>query len=224
MIRLLTTHGSSVVDCPAERARYVFRTNPREQRLVAAAHFASCGEQQDTCGQAVQPVRGAQFRQTQRPTQPHRRGLRDVSAPRHGREEMRLVDDHNVVVAVQHRDVERHRHLWGQFTVEVHERARRHHAAAVEHSPVGVDDLASRHLGRGHRTEPGTELVDHGPALQPQPCGAEPVAHGQRGRPQLSGTGSRISARASGAACRSASADSSSGCCCDRTSASTPAM
>ena len=138
---------------------------------------------------------------------------------------MRLVDHHDVVVAVQHRDVERHRHLVGQLAIQVHMRAGGQHRRRVDHRAVGVNHFAGKHFraSLAHRTETATRPAPAAVA-QPHPRRAEPVAHRQRrGTPQLSGTGSRISARASGAAARSASADSSSGCCCDRTSASTRA-
>ena len=114
----------------------------------------------------------------------------------------------------------------GNVAVEKHHRARGLRRRRVDHHTVGVDHLPGEHLGPSVRAEPAAELVGHVAALQPQPRRPQPVAHRQRARhawAQISGTGSRISARASGAEARSASAEASSGWVCDSTSASTRA-
>ena len=170
----------------------------------------------------------AELGQPQFAPQPYQRGLRDVPAARHGGQEMRLVDDDDVGVPIQHRDLERYRHLVGQVAVQVDARSGRPHGGVVDHRAVGVDDLPGQHLVAGLRTEPGGQLGQHRPAVQPHPRGSQSVAHRKwrgSGKPtQFSGTGSRISARASGALARSSSADTSSGWACDRISASTRAL
>ncbi len=110
MIRLRSVVGNSSdgVDARARQVRLAHLATG-EHRLVRAAHLAAGGEQQHPGGQPVQPVRGAEFRQVEFATQPHQRGLRDVTTARHGGQEVRLVDHDDVVVAVQDRDVERDR-------------------------------------------------------------------------------------------------------------------
>nr|ADT63776.1 UP1 [Mycobacterium avium subsp. paratuberculosis] len=195
-----------------------------EQRLIGAAHLAPRGEQQHPGGQPVQPVRGAQLGQAELPAQPHQRGLGDVPSARHGGQKVRLVDDDDVVVAVQHREVEGHHHLVGQLAIEVHTGPGRQHGGLVDHRPVGGNHFGGKDFGAGRGAEPGGELGQHRTAAQPHPGGSQPVANRQRRRSQLSGTGSRISARASGALARSSSADTSSGWACDRISACTRAV
>ena len=120
---------------------------------------------------------------------------------------------------MQHRDVERDDNLVGNVAVEVDHGTGGQHRRRVERRPVSAKHLSGRDFRT--RTPPTFELLGDVAAVHPHPRGAETVAHGKRSPAQFSGTGSRISARASGAAARNASADSSSGWACERTSAST---
>ncbi len=128
---------------------------PREHRLIRAAHLAPRREQQHARRQPVQPVRGRQLRQVEFAPQPHQRRLRDVAAARHRRQEVRLVDHHDVVVAVQHRDVERHRHFVGQIAVQVDVRVRRQHRGRGDHGAVGANHLSGKHFRRGRLRRTG---------------------------------------------------------------------
>jgi hypothetical protein len=82
-----------------------------EQRLVRPADLAVSREDQHPGGQPIQSVGGAQLGQSELSAKPHQRRLRDVTSPRHGGQEVWFVDNDEVMVLVQHRDVERHRHL-----------------------------------------------------------------------------------------------------------------
>ena len=163
-------------------------------------------------------MRRAELGQIKLAAQPHQRGLRDMRSARHGGQEVRLIHHDDVVVAVEHRNVEGHHDFVGKVAVVVHERAGRHLGARIQHHTVGAENLAGNHLGHRGRAEPPTELVRDVAALQPQPRRTEHVAD------HVKGTVSRISARASGAAIRNASAEASSGWVCERTSASTRAI
>ena len=215
MIRLRTTVGSSTSGSTPARAMYVLRTRPRaNMRLICAAHLTSRREQQHAGRQPIEPVRRRQRGHVQFTPQPHQCRLRDMAAPRHRRQEVWFVDHDDVVVAMQDRHVEGHRNLFAQFAIQVDEGTGRQDRRSVDDAAVRGNHFAVKHFRRGTLAEPVSQLDQHGPAAQPHPRRAEPIAHRQRrGTPQLSGTGSRISARASGAAARSASADSSSGSC-----------
>ena len=234
MIRLRTTVGSwrSAVDGRPRQIRLAHEPLG-EQRLIPATQLAAGGEQQHAGGQPVQSMGGRKFRQVEFTAQSHQRGLRDVAAARHGGQKMRLVDHDDVLVAVQNGNVERHRNLVTQLAVQVHALARRQHRRFGDGNAVGANHFSGKHFRACRIPEPGDQLGHHRSTVaQPHPRRSEPVAGaggtpacgGRRGTSQLSGTGSRISALASGAAARNASADSSSGWACDITSASTRAM
>ena len=181
MIRLRTVIGNSNDGSTAARARYVLRTSPaREHRLICAAHLTPRREQQHARRQPVQPMSGRQLREIQFPPQPYRRRLRHMPATRHRRQEVRFVDHHDVVVAIQHRNVERHRHFIGQIPVQVDMRIGWQHRGRGHHSSVGGDDFAGKHFRRGGLAEPVRQLNQHRTAAQPYPRGAEPVARRQR--------------------------------------------
>ena len=118
---------------------------------------------------------------------------------------------------VEHRHIERHHDFIGKVAIVVHKRSGWHLGERIQHYPVGVENPAGDHLCPGGRTEPPAELVGHVAAMKSQPGRSEHVLH-------VKGTGSRISARASGAAIRNASAEASSGWVWESTSASTRAM
>jgi len=100
-----------------------------------------------------------------------------VATPRHRGQEVRLVDDNHVVVAVQDRDVERDRHFVAQLPVEVDVRAGRQRGGAGDHGTVGQDDLSCKHFRGTFGAPPGQEFVDHHAAAKPHPRRAEAVAH-----------------------------------------------
>ena len=78
-----------------------------EQRLVGAAVPALHDEHQQARGGAVEPVGGGEVRQAEVVAQPDQRRLDDVPAARDRRQEVRLVDDHDALVAVHDPDRER---------------------------------------------------------------------------------------------------------------------
>ena len=166
MIRLRTTVGNCKIRIDRRSCQIrLLHQPPREQGLVRAPQLAARGEQQDSCSQPVQPVCRAQLRQVELAAQPYKCRLRDVAPTWHGRQEVRLVDHDDVVVAVQHRNVERHRHLIAQLPIEVDVRARRQRGGFVDHRTVGQDHLSRKHFRRSLVAPPCPELVNHRPAV-----------------------------------------------------------
>jgi hypothetical protein len=118
--------------------------------------------------------------------QAHESGLEDVAPARDGREEMRLVDDDQVVVAVHDPDLERHGRLVGEVPVEPQELLRNERCVRCDR-PVAVDDaLLGQHgvdPGRVDAGEPFDQVIAHrGPPWtvrgfrrRPQPHRVEPV-------------------------------------------------
>ena len=93
------------------------------------------------------------------------------------------VDHHDVVVLIEHGDVERHRDFVGQFAIEIDVGTTGQHGGVIDHHSVGVDDFSGKDLGPGLGTKPVGQFVDHGSAVQPHPRGSQSVANGQRCRP-----------------------------------------
>ncbi len=89
-----------------------------EERLVRPAIPGPNDAEHQARRQPVQPVRGLESGQSQGVAQPRHQGLGDVPAPWGGGEEVRLVRDHQVVVAVDDADGEGHRSLGGEVAVE----------------------------------------------------------------------------------------------------------
>ena len=158
-----------------------------EEVLVGPASRRVDDEQQQPGRHPVQPVRGAQRRQPEPVAEADEHGLAHVAAAGDRGEEVRLVDDDDLVVAVHDVDVERHRRLVGEIAVEPHHRPRHERRRGTQRAVV-VDDAP---LGE-HRVDPGGRhrqpldevvaqrrprpLVGH-----PHPRRVEPVALGERG-------------------------------------------
>ena len=172
---------------------------PREELLVRAAHLRAQREQQDARRHAVEPVRGAEVGEVEVAPQPHEHRPRHVRPARDRREEVRLVHDQQVPVAVQHPDLERHLGLDRRVPVEEHEAARLVRRARVHRAAPAVDDLARRDLlgqACGVVREPVAHVVERarvprdalGVVRQHEARRVEAVAHGE-GDHALHGTG-----------------------------------
>ena len=129
---------------------------------------------------------------------------------RHSGQEVRFVDHNDVVVAIEHRQVERNIHLVRQIAVQVDLRTGTKDRLGSHHTALGIDHLAGQHPGAGSLSEANGELREHISTVQPKPGRTDPVTSRQWRPSHVKGTGSRISPRASGAATRSESAASSS--------------
>ena len=150
-MRLRTVRGRASAGSYGATASYSLCTRrSRNSALVRAAFLGAHGEQHQPGGEPVQPVRGAQCGDAQLPAQPGQRGLGDMAAARGGGQEVRLVGDDDVLVAVHDLHRERHRHLGGQLAVEPHEHPRPYGASGGTGRPSAADDQPRR------RTSPST--------------------------------------------------------------------
>ena len=125
---------------PGDRLVLLAHLAVPEHRLVRAARPGTDHEHHQAGGHPVEPVRGHQLRQIEFPRQPHQRRLGDVLAARDRGEKVRFVHNEEIVVAVHHLDVERHRRLHGKVPVKPdhpvrHERRVRAQRAVGVHDP-----------------------------------------------------------------------------------------
>ena len=90
-----------------------------EELLVGGARLRAHGEQKHPGREPVQPVHRADRRVVEFSAQPDQRGLHHMRSPRHRRQIVRFVHDHQIVVLMDDRQVERYLRLHGQVAVEV---------------------------------------------------------------------------------------------------------
>ena len=126
-----------------QRTVFLARESSGEQVLIRRAHLRAGREQQHPGRQAVEPVSGRERVVAEFTPQPHQSGLGDVPPARHGREERRFVDDDNVLVAVQDRQVERDLDLVGQVPIQVIRRVGTGGSVEVGAIAICVDHFAS---------------------------------------------------------------------------------
>ena len=88
---------SLVCRCVAMRAVFLVHPARGEELLVGGAHGWSSGEDEDSGGEAVEPVDGCEGVVAQFAPQAHQCSLGDVAPAGHRREEVRLVDDDDLV-------------------------------------------------------------------------------------------------------------------------------
>ena len=161
-----------------------------EDALVCGAPAWLARQQEHPRGEPVEAVNGHERRFVEHRACLDDDRLRDVPAARDGSEEVRLVDDDDAFVLVQHREFERHHRLLAQLAVEVDERVRPVRFVTVPGSAVVVDETAAfehpvdvdvvgqlvvqerPHRRPGH----GVRAVTIGRA---HPCGTEAVTAGK---------------------------------------------
>ncbi len=152
----------------------------REQLLVGAAVLGADAEHHQARGQPVQPVGRAELGQVQLGAQPGQGRLHDVAAARGRREEVRLVHDQQVLVAVHDADRERHHGLRVHVPVEPQVGARLVRVLGAQDASAGAEDPAARQQPRHGLGAPGAGVAlgevaaEVGPAAvpvggQPQP-------------------------------------------------------
>ena len=159
---------------------------PFEEQVVGAAGGRVRGEHHDAGRRPVEPVQGHEVIEAELVAQPHQRGLLDEAAARGGGQEVRLVDDHEVLVAVQERVRHGQRGLVGDVPVVPEvlvdaQRRRRRQCGAVRRHDLAAGEARADAV-RVHVTEPVEHVVLRGgPAGggQAQARGVDAVARGE---------------------------------------------
>ncbi len=172
---------------PSDRGIGLSNLPPGEQGLIGPTLPGLHGEQQHACGDPVQPVQRREVRQIQQPTQSNDRRLDDVRTVRQAGQEMRLVDGDQMLVSVEHLDLERYPRFRCRITIKIDEGIRPERGAFVHRHAVVIDDFGFGdllHQPNSLDVEPGQQIVQRARPRaafrQPDPTRVETVPNRER--------------------------------------------
>ncbi len=157
-----------------------------EQGLIRRTAGRVGREQHQSRGRPIDPVQRHQLRVAQAPYQPPQQGLFDEPADRPYRQEMRLVDDHQVCIHMHYRLGERNRRLVPDLAVVVNAQPRPIRRVRGDRATVPVQHPPTRDpvqpLRATDRREAGAQCIQHMPPVPDRQMHGAGVAVAMEGR------------------------------------------